>query len=65
MHQFTETLIQSGVDESRIGIISLYKEQVKLPQHLPPERVKNGSGSSLPIVAKAGVKSALLSASFI
>ena len=42
VRQFTETLIQSGVHESRIGIISLYRQQVKLLQHLLPERVKNG-----------------------
>ena len=41
VRQFTETLIQSGIDESQIGIISLYREQVKLLQHLPLERVKN------------------------
>ena len=42
VRQFTETLIQSGVHESRIGIISLYRQQVKLLQHLLPEKVKNG-----------------------
>jgi len=42
VRQFTETLIQSGVRESQIGIISLYRQQVKLLQHLLPERVKNG-----------------------
>lgn len=42
VRQFTETLIQSGVGESQIGIISLYRQQVKLLQHLLPERVKNG-----------------------
>lgn len=32
--QLTETLIRSGVDQSQIGIISLYRQQVKLLQHL-------------------------------
>ena len=38
VHQLTETLIRCGVQESQIGIISLYRQQVKLLQHLLRER---------------------------
>ncbi|KAF8965377.1 AAA domain-containing protein [Flammula alnicola] len=38
VRQFTETLLQCGVQESQIGIISLYRQQVKLLQHLLVER---------------------------
>ncbi|KAF9479182.1 Dna2-domain-containing protein [Pholiota conissans] len=34
VHQLTETLIHCGVRESQIGIISLYRQQVKLLHHL-------------------------------
>ncbi|KDR70214.1 hypothetical protein GALMADRAFT_76567, partial [Galerina marginata CBS 339.88] len=34
VRQFTETLLQCGVQEAQIGIISLYRQQVKLLQHL-------------------------------
>ena len=38
VYQLTETLIRCGVQESQIGIISLYRQQVKLLQHLLRER---------------------------
>ncbi len=38
VRQLTETFIRSGVEESRIGIISLYRQQVKLLQHLLRDR---------------------------
>jgi DNA replication ATP-dependent helicase Dna2 len=34
VRQLTETLLRSGVKEEQIGIISLYKQQVKLLSHL-------------------------------
>lgn len=35
VHQITETLIKSGVSTAQIGIISLYRQQIKLlTQHL-------------------------------
>ncbi|KAF9523189.1 DNA replication factor Dna2-domain-containing protein [Crepidotus variabilis] len=34
VYQFTETLLQSGIEESQIGVISLYRQQVKLLQNL-------------------------------
>ena len=34
VRQLTETLLRSGVKEAQIGIISLYKQQVKLLSHL-------------------------------
>ncbi|KAH9482370.1 DNA replication ATP-dependent helicase/nuclease DNA2 [Psilocybe cubensis] len=36
--QFIETLIRCGVDESQIGVISLYRQQVKILQNLLQER---------------------------
>lgn len=38
VRQFVETLIRCGVDESQIGIISLYRQQVKVLQNLLQER---------------------------
>jgi DNA replication ATP-dependent helicase Dna2 len=38
VRQLTETFIRSGVEESQIGIISLYRQQVKLLQHLLRDR---------------------------
>ena len=34
VRQLTETLLHSGVKEEQVGIISLYKQQVKLLSHL-------------------------------
>jgi DNA replication ATP-dependent helicase Dna2 len=34
VRQLTDTLLRSGVKEEQIGIISLYKQQVKLLSHL-------------------------------
>ena len=38
VRQLTETLLRSGVKEEQIGIISLYKQQVKLLSHLLDEK---------------------------
>ncbi|KAF8184796.1 Dna2-domain-containing protein [Pholiota molesta] len=38
VRQLTETLLQCGVQESQIGIISLYRQQVKVLHHLLQER---------------------------
>jgi len=38
VRQLTETLLRSGVKEEQIGIISLYKQQVKLLSHLLDDR---------------------------
>lgn len=38
VYQVTETLIRSGVPQSQIGIISLYRQQNKLLSHLLYER---------------------------
>jgi DNA replication ATP-dependent helicase Dna2 len=34
VHQVTETLLRSGVTESQIGVISLYRQQIKLLANL-------------------------------
>jgi DNA replication ATP-dependent helicase Dna2 len=33
VHQVTEALLRSGISESQIGIISLYRQQIKLLSH--------------------------------
>lgn len=38
VYQVTETLIRSGILESRIGVISLYRQQIKLLSHLLQDR---------------------------
>ena len=38
VRQLAETLIRCGVDQSQIGILSLYRQQVKLLQHLLQDR---------------------------
>lgn len=38
VYQVTETLIRSGVPQSQVGIISLYRQQIKLLSHLLYER---------------------------
>jgi DNA replication ATP-dependent helicase Dna2 len=38
VRQLAETLIRCGVDQSQIGILSLYRQQVKLLQHLLRDR---------------------------
>src|SRR5882762_5115536 len=37
VQQVTEALLRSGVTESQIGIISLYRQQIKLLSHLLQE----------------------------
>lgn len=34
VYQFTETLIGCGIKEEQIGVISLYRQQIKLLSHL-------------------------------
>lgn len=34
VHQFTETLLRCGVSQNQIGVISLYRQQVKLLSNL-------------------------------
>ena len=34
VYQFTETLIGCGIKEEQIGILSLYRQQIKLLSHL-------------------------------
>jgi DNA replication ATP-dependent helicase Dna2 len=38
VYQFVETIVRCGVSEEQIGIISLYRQQVKLISHLLQER---------------------------
>lgn len=38
VYQFVETIVRCGVPEEQIGIISLYRQQVKLLSHLLQER---------------------------
>lgn len=38
VYQATECLLRSGVTESQIGVISLYRQQIKLLSHLLQER---------------------------
>lgn len=37
VHQVAEALLRSGVTESQIGVISLYRQQIKLLSHLLQE----------------------------
>ena len=38
VYQLTETLLGAGVQEDQIGVISLYRQQIKLMSHLLAER---------------------------
>lgn len=38
VYQIVEALLQSGVEERQIGIMSLYRQQIKLLSHLLQER---------------------------
>lgn len=38
VHQVTEALLRSGVTEDKIGIISLYRQQIKVLSHLLQNR---------------------------
>ena len=38
VYQFTETLLRSGIKEEQIGILTLYRQQIKLLSHLLIER---------------------------
>jgi len=38
VYQFTETLIGCGIKEEQIGVISLYRQQIKLLSHLMVNR---------------------------
>ena len=38
VYQFTETLIRSGIKEEQIGILTLYRQQIKLLSHLLVDR---------------------------
>lgn len=38
VYQFCETLVRSGINESKIGVISLYRQQVKLLQNMLQNR---------------------------
>jgi len=58
VHQITETLLRSGVTESQIGMISLYRQQIKLLSHLLQDHKR--LRFSLQIVVKVEIRNASL-----